>query len=115
MGVRFWVKKAAPFDVLEARLRQASGVLATAQGESLVLLDLERERYFTLNDVGSRVWMLLTDGATRREIAEIVRNEFQMPAGVTNDVVTQDVGRLLTELHVAGLVVADTMPVPGVR
>jgi hypothetical protein len=108
MTLRFWPKRAAVSKVLDGRLRQSSHVLATAQGDELVLLDLKRERYFTLNEVGSRMWALLSAGATRDELVSVIRREYRIRSDGPKDPVAADVERLLAELHAAGLVVMDT-------
>lgn len=42
-------------------------VLSRAAGEETVLLDLESEEYFGLEEVGSQLWSILEDGKTLRE------------------------------------------------
>jgi hypothetical protein len=93
---------------VDGRLRQSRDVLATAQGDELVLLDLKGERYYTLNDVGSRAWTLLADGATRAAIVDVIRREYDVRAGDDGDPVEGDVARLIGELYAAGLVMAET-------
>jgi hypothetical protein len=114
MKFRFWERTAIRPDVLSSRLRQSRHVLATAHGDELVLLDLKRERYFTLNDVGSRVWTLLGQGTMRDEIATVIRREYDVSHRERGDLVANDVARLLADLHAAGLIVADD-PAPGGR
>jgi hypothetical protein len=87
-------------------LRRSPHVLATAQGDELVLFDLQGERYYTLNDVGSRVWSLLGAGATVPQIVDAIRREYVVPSGAAADPVEQDVVRLVRELRAAGLVAA---------
>ncbi|MDB4917219.1 MAG: hypothetical protein JWM95_4863 [Gemmatimonadetes bacterium] len=107
MWFRFLSGKSTSPDILEGKLRQSDRVLTTAQGDAVVLLDLNAERYFTLNDVGSRAWALLGDGATKEEIAVAIRREFVVPSPATGDSVGQDIAQLITELYVAGLIVPD--------
>lgn len=113
MTFRLWPRKLTTSCALDGRLRQSSPVLATAQGDELVLLDLKRERYFTLNDVGSRVWALLGSGSTRDEIASVIAREYDVRSDDAGNLVAADVGRLLAELHAAGLVVADPSASPA--
>jgi hypothetical protein len=89
-------------------------VLAAAQGDELVLLDTRGERYYTLNDVGSRAWALLRDGATHARIVDVVRAEYELPASPDGDPIARDVARLLADLHAAGLIVAEP-PAPAGR
>jgi hypothetical protein len=107
MAFSFW-KKAETAAGVDDRLRQSPDVLATAQGDELVLFDMKGEQYYTLNAVGSRVWALLAGGATRSQIIDVIRREYDIPEGHDGDPVNGDVARLLRQLHAAGLVVADT-------
>jgi hypothetical protein len=53
--------------------------VARRLGEEMVLLNTETEAYFTLNDVGARVWELI-DG--RQTVATIIRQllaEYDVP------------------------------------
>lgn len=108
MAFTFWAKKAAIPIALDGRLRQSPHVLSAAQGSELVLFDLEGERYYTLNEVGSRAWAVLAGGATGASIVEAIRGEYALPPGVDEERVAGDVARLLADLHTAGLVVVDT-------
>src|SRR5689334_18021854 len=48
-SMRFGILTRRPMpDIRSSRLRRAAHVLATAQGEEVVLLDTSRERYYTL-------------------------------------------------------------------
>jgi hypothetical protein len=107
MNFRLWSSKMALLPALEAELRQSRHVLATAQGDELVLLDMKRERYYTLNEVGSRTWALLALGATRSAIVETICNEYQIDSAGGKKVVNEDIARLLSELYEAGLIVED--------
>jgi hypothetical protein len=93
-------------DDLAGPFRQSPHVLATAQGDELVLLDTKGERYYTLDGVGSRIWTLLGAGATVPEIVDAIRREYVVAAGQAADPVEQDVARLVRELRAAGLVAA---------
>lgn len=94
--------RAASADDLTGRFARAPRVVATATGEESVLLDLSRERYYTLNEVGSRLWELLGAGATVPEMAETIRREYD---GAAAEQVERDVRRLLGDLLAASLVV----------
>ena len=71
------------------------------EGET-VLLDQREERYFVLDDVGTRVWQLLTehrdeDAVVARMLAEFEVDEARLRA---------DIAELMAQLHAAGLVVS---------
>jgi coenzyme PQQ synthesis protein D (PqqD) len=79
------------------------------EGEA-VLLDLASGRYFGLNAVGTRVWMLLESGSTVDGAAAAIAAEFDAdPAEIA-----RDVDDLVADLAARGLVVPATAPgAPG--
>ena len=96
-------KRAAP-DITTCAFRRADGVLATRQGEELVLLDTRGERYYTLNDVGAVAWDLLSEPVTCAAIVEAIRGEFDVSDTPDPAVIARDVTRLVEQLLAAGLV-----------
>lgn len=106
MTLAFWPRRLRQ-ETATSRFRRAPHVLATAQGGELVLFDTRGERYYTLNEVGSRIWALLAEATSPDEIVDQLRAEYAMPAGVPGDSIAQDVARLLDELHSAHLVSAE--------
>jgi Coenzyme PQQ synthesis protein D (PqqD) len=68
--------------------------------DELVILDLAEGEYFSLNDVGARMWHALVAGSTPDQVAEVlvVRYEVQREALVA------DCLRLVDELLERGLV-----------
>jgi hypothetical protein len=95
-------RRTAP-DIRSGRLRRPPHVLATAQGDEIVLFDTSRERYYTLNAVGTRVWQLLERSTTFTEVVAAIRAEYDAPPGREGDPVEGDIARLLTELRRAGM------------
>ncbi|HEY7876654.1 MAG TPA: PqqD family peptide modification chaperone, partial [Gemmatimonadaceae bacterium] len=61
-----------------ARLVPPCHVLAATQGEETVLLDVERGRYYALNEVGSRIWSLVCEGVPFAGIVERLRAEYDV-------------------------------------
>ncbi len=106
MRLMLITSKARP-DVRSARFRRSTAVLATRQGDGVVLLDTRAERYFTLNDVGGHVWGVLATPAALGQIVDSIRAVFHVPAGGVPEV-ERDVAALLTDLQAAGLVIADS-------
>lgn len=56
-------------------------VMRELPGES-VLLDLKSGSYFGLNEVGTRAWSLMMQGASLQDVNESLREEFEAPPGV---------------------------------
>jgi hypothetical protein len=71
------------------------------EGEG-VLLDLETERYFTLDDVGARMWHLLQEHEEVEAVVERLLDEYD----VDETTLRRDLAELITKLSKAGLVVA---------
>jgi len=83
------------------RLRANPSALSTVSATgALAILDAASGRFYTLNDVGARVWDLLRDGATLSSIVEKLRREYDVAA----DVLRADIEKLLSQLANAGLI-----------
>lgn len=81
--------------------RQRERVLAQQTDDSVVLLDVDGGTYFTLNEVGSRVWALCDGNHKVSQIVEILTEEYDAPPGE----IESDVKELLAELADEKLVV----------
>jgi hypothetical protein len=64
----------------EKRFRTAEHVVSTQQADRTILLDVRGGRYYTLNEVGGRVWALLSEGATVSAVTERLASEFEVSA-----------------------------------
>jgi hypothetical protein len=83
-----------------ARVRPSPDVLISQiQGES-VLLDVRSEKYFGLDDVGTRMWELLTAGGTVRQAYEALLAEY----AVQPDQLQNDLEQLIEKLRSVGLI-----------
>jgi hypothetical protein len=81
--------------------RPSSDVVSTQlDEEEAVLLSLETQQYYSLNETGSRVWELLSEGQDVDAIAAAISNEWE----VTEDEALRYVQSFLEELHDEGLV-----------
>ena len=67
-----------------------------------VLLDLESEQYFGLDEVGTRIWALLNEGQSVDAIVETLLAEYE----VEREQLAGDVRELLAALLDAGLIAA---------
>jgi len=75
-------------------------VLAQELDGETVLLDLASESFFGLDEVSTRVWQLLRDGAGRAEIIDRLLEEYE----VDREVLERDIEDLLERLAEAGLI-----------
>jgi len=88
---------------LQLRVRVAERVLMRQVGDEMVMLNLERELYYGMNEVGARLMQLAEPGATLAEICERLLDEFD--AG--RDQLEADVRRIVAELMAGGLLEKD--------
>ena len=86
---------AEPVIDVEIRPRRKDQVIARPGEQELMLLDVESGCYFTLNEVGRRIWELCDGASTVAEIVSAVAAEYEAPP----ETVRADVFELLTELE----------------
>jgi hypothetical protein len=65
-----------------------------------VLLDLESESYFGLDEIGTRVWVLLNEGKSVGQMVDVLQEEYE----VERVTLEGDIDELLGELAEAGLI-----------
>jgi hypothetical protein len=82
------------------RFNISKEVLSQEVNGETVLLDLEGETYFGLNDVGTRIWQLLKSGQTVAQALSTLSDEYD----VSREQLESDVSELLAKLTEAGLV-----------
>ncbi len=99
----FWSRSdSAQIQPPQSRFDQASGVVGTRQGDTTVLLDVNGGMYYTLNEVGGRIWELLGSGVPVPEIIERLQEEYQ----VAPETLVADTAALIDRLLQAKLVKA---------
>ena len=86
----------------EQRLMPSPFVCCALHGDRTILLDMRRERYYSLNEVGTRVWALVASGADTPGIVARLAEEFDAPV----EQIGADVGRLLRHLAQLRMLVA---------
>lgn len=65
-----------------------------------VLLDLDSENYFGLDEVGTRIWQLIQENGELQSVYDTLLAEYD----VTPEQLLQDMEKLLTDIQAAGLV-----------
>ena len=86
--------------LLSDRFRPLTHVVWARHADATVLLDAERGKYYTLNEVAGRVWELVAAGEPVVEILRILGDEYDAPA----ERLEADLAGLLDRLVEAGLV-----------
>ena len=74
------------------RVRANADVLMRELDDESVLLHLDRELYFGLDDVGTRMWTALVSSDSIQAACELLLSEFD----VEPDILRQDLGEFLT-------------------
>ncbi len=82
------------------RFNISDEVLSQEVNGETVLLDLNGESYFGLNEVGTRIWQLFQSDITVAEMLDTLSGEYD----VNPEQLESDVGDLLDKLAEAGLV-----------
>ena len=72
------------------------------EGET-VLLNMDSGHYYSLNDVGSLVWEMISEGYDVEEVVLKLQKEYEIDPGV----LTKDVKSILKRLEKEGLVTAE--------
>ena len=85
------------------RVRHAERVLSQTLAGEAVLLDLDSERYFGLNALGTRIWQLIGEVGNVEPIFEALVAEYDAQP----EAIADDLRELLTKLMHDGLVHAD--------
>jgi hypothetical protein len=82
-------------------VKPAPGVVFQEIEGETVLLDVEAERYYALDEVGSRCWELLAEHGDLEKVVASMLDEFD----VDEATLRSDLEALLEQLSAAGLVV----------
>jgi hypothetical protein len=85
---------------LADRFKISNEVLSQEVNGETVLLDLDGESYFGLNEVGTRIWQLIQSEQTVDETLRALSDEYDVSRGQLEN----DVSELLDKLTDAGLV-----------
>ncbi|MEO5839686.1 MAG: PqqD family protein [Acidimicrobiales bacterium] len=79
---------------------RSSAVVARGLRDQTLLMDMESERYLTLDAVASHIWSMLDGTQSVAHIAATIVDEYDAPAPT----IRADIDALLTELFALGLV-----------
>jgi hypothetical protein len=85
---------------LDATVNIPESVLSTLLEQDAVLLNIRSNHYFALDEVGRRLWGLLSEGNNLRDIYQTLLHEYEVDPGQLE----QDMLELLNHLRENGLV-----------
>ena len=85
---------------LRDKLYCSNEVLSQEINSETVLLDMNSENYFGLNEVGTQVWELLKNGTDLQSALKYLQGKYE----VDTQILDSDIRSLLDELLEAGLI-----------
>jgi coenzyme PQQ synthesis protein D (PqqD) len=85
------------------KLKISEDVVFRLLGEEAVLLNLATGTYFGLDDVGTRMWQLMSEHRSTDKVIEIMLEEYE----VDESLLQSDLDRLVKDLTENGLVKLD--------
>ncbi|HIK30439.1 MAG TPA: PqqD family protein [Oscillatoriales cyanobacterium M59_W2019_021] len=85
---------------LNTRIKVSEDQVSSAVSNEIVILNLKTGTYHSLNPVGARIWQLIQEPKTVREIINTLLVEYDVEV----DVCERDVNELLTKLESAKLI-----------
>lgn len=88
---------------LSSRVEPSPDALVQRTGDEAIVLDIASEKYFGLNEVGLRLWSLLTDDPSLARAHQQLLAEYDVEAPVLE----RDLIGIIGELAEAGLVRVD--------
>ena len=87
----------------QERFRPSRAVRASVSGDGLILLDVDGGLVLSSNAVGARIWELVAQQRTTREIAQQLVDDYAVPA----ERARHDVDAFVADLIARGLVAGD--------
>lgn len=87
--------------VLDIHVEVREGIVFQQLQEEAVLLNLDSGQYFGLDAVGTRVWSLLAEGKSLRDVVTTIVAEYE----VGKEQCETDLAKLIGELETQGLVI----------
>lgn len=90
-------------DTLPTRIMPSEDVLTQQVEDESVLLDLKTEEYYSLDDVGTRMWQLMCESGDPKAAVEALLQIYE----VDEATLRRDMAQLIAELAAHGLVVVE--------
>ncbi|WP_373033782.1 PqqD family protein [Sulfurovum sp.] len=80
---------------LNQKITFADTVFAQEVDGEMVLLDMESENYFGLDEVGTAIWQAMQEKETLQEVFEVLLEQYEVEAEVLERDLSDFVGKLL--------------------
>ncbi|AKA67165.1 lasso peptide biosynthesis PqqD family chaperone [Clostridium scatologenes] len=82
---------------LETVIIQKTGLDTTNMDGEIVMMDIDRGKYYCFNEVGSRIWELIERKFSVRELIKVLLNEFEVDEKTCEDSVLIFLNRIYNE------------------
>ena len=82
---------------LEDTITQKKGLDSTDMDGEIVLMDIERGKYYSFNEVGSRIWDIIKKPLLVKEIILILLKEFEVDEKTCRNCVFKFIGRIYND------------------
>lgn len=82
---------------LETVIIQKTGLDTTNMDGEIVMMDIDRGKYYCFNEVGSRIWELIERKFLVRELIKVLLNEFEVDEKTCEDNVLIFLNRIYNE------------------
>jgi len=80
---------------LDQKVTFAETVFAQEVDGEMVLLDMESENYFGLDEVGTSIWQAMQDKETLKEVFEVLLEQYEVEAEVLENDLSSFIGKLV--------------------
>ena len=82
---------------LDNTITQKKGLDATDMDGEIVMMDIDRGKYYSFNEVGSRIWNIIEKPLMVKEIVPILLNEFEVDEKTCEDSVLDFLSRIYND------------------
>jgi len=80
---------------LNQKVTFAETVFAQEVDGEMVLLDMESENYFGLDEVGTSIWQAMQEKETLKEVLEVLLEQYEVEAEMLENDLSDFVGKLV--------------------
>ena len=80
---------------LDQKVTFAETVFAQEVDGEMVLLDMESENYFGLDEVGTAIWQAMQDKETLQAVLEVLLDQYEVEAEMLENDLVDFVGKLV--------------------
>jgi len=84
----------------DMKMKRIESILESEIDGDVIALSIDKGMCYGFNEVGSRVWQILEQGVSIREISDLLVREYDVDSATCEE----EVARLVGELHAEGMI-----------